>query len=164
MFREILMKKIELVITFLLLSAAVTVSAQTGSKDDAALKSLVTQMADAQTSFDAAALDRILTADYIEISPAGEFDPREKVLGFYKPELKPPANVLPKVELSEFSIRTYGKFSIVIAKLTYATTVDGKAMPPRSMRATFVCRQEKNAWKIASAQYTGIRPPQPPKS
>ena len=158
------MKNLEIVITFFLLSVAVAVSAQTRSRDDAALKSLVTQMADAQTAFDAGSLDRILTADYIEISPVGEFDPREKVLGFYKPELKPPANVVPKVELSEFSIRSYGKFAIVIVKLTYTPTMDGKAMPPRSMRATFVCRQEKGAWKIASAQYTGIRPPQPPKS
>jgi uncharacterized protein (TIGR02246 family) len=158
------MKKLEIVITLFLLSVAVAVSAQTRSRDDAALKSLVTQMADAQTAFDAAALDRILTTDYIEISPAGEFDPREKVLGFYKPELKPPADVIPKVELSDFSIRGYGKFAIVIVKLTYMTTTSGKAMPPRSMRATFVCRQEKGSWKIASAQYTGIRPPQPPKS
>lgn len=158
------MKKFKISVTIFLLSFAISASAQATSKDDAALKSLVKQMADAQTAFDAAALDRILTADYIEISPAGEFDPREKVLGFYKPELKPPANVLPKVELSEYSIRTYGKFAIVIVKLTYATTIDGKTMPPRSMRATFACRQEKGAWKITSAQYTGIRPPQPPKS
>ena len=48
-------------------------------------------MTDAQTNFQPDALDKILTADYIEISPLGEFDPREKVLGFYKPELKPPA-------------------------------------------------------------------------
>src|ERR1044072_444020 len=61
------------------------------SKDDEALKSLVRQMTDAQAAYDAATLDKIFTADYIEISPVGEFDPREKVLGFYKPEMKPPA-------------------------------------------------------------------------
>ena len=135
------------------------VSAQ--SKDDAALKALVKQMTDAQMAFDAAALDRIFTSDYIEISPAGEFDPRDKVLGFYKPELKPPA--MPALEISEYSIRNYGKLAIVIAKFTYTMTVDGKPTPPRSMRVTFVCRSEKDAWKIASSQYTGIRPPPPPK-
>jgi ketosteroid isomerase-like protein len=156
------MKRLSL-FTILFLFISSLASAQSISKDDAALKSLVTQMADAQTAFDAGALDRILTTDYIEISPAGEFDPREKVLGFYKPELKPPAGVIPKVELSEFSIRNYGKVAVIIVKLTYMTMV-GKTMPPRSMRATFVSRRDKSGWKIASAQYTGIRIQQLPNS
>jgi ketosteroid isomerase-like protein len=151
------MKRLIFVIALFIAVAAVA-AAQTTSKDDAALTALVNRLANAQISFDAATLDRILTADYIEISPVGEFDPRAKVLGFYKPELKPPA--MPALEVSDFSIRSYGKFAVVITKLTYKSTVDGKQMPPRSMRATFVCRREKNEWKIASAQYTGMRPPQ----
>jgi len=145
------------VFIFLLLLSSVSAFAQS-SKDDAALKSLVKQMTDAQSNYDAAALDRILTADYIEISPVGEFDPREKVLGFYKPELKPPADKMTAgVEATDFSIRVYDKFAIVIARFNYAITADGKPLPPRSIRATLVCKKEKNAWKIASAQYTGIR-------
>jgi uncharacterized protein (TIGR02246 family) len=140
----------------LLLLSSVSVFAQ--SKDDDALKSLVKQMTDAQQNYDAAALDKILTADYIEISPAGEFDPREKVLGFYKPELKPPAEKMTaQTEATDFSIRVYNKFAVVIARLNYTLTSDGKQLPPRSIRATFVCKKEKAAWKIASAQYTGIR-------
>jgi uncharacterized protein (TIGR02246 family) len=131
------------------------------SKDDESLKSLVKQMTDAQSAYDAAALDKIFTSDYIEISPVGEFDPREKVLGFYKPELKPPADKMSATtELTEFSIRNYDKFAVVIVRLNYTITSEGKALPPRSMRATIVCRKEKGAWKIASTQYTGIRPPQ----
>lgn len=133
------------------------------SKDDESLKALVKQMTDAQTAYDAAALDKIFTADYIEISPVGEFDPREKVLGFYKPELKPPANkISATTELAEFSIRNYEKFAVVIVRLNYTITAEGKTLPPRSMRATVVCRKEKGAWKIASAQYTVIRPPAQP--
>ena len=146
------------VLVFLMLLSSVSAFAQT--KEDDALKSLVKQMTDAQAAYDAAALDKIFTADYIEISPAGEFDPREKVLGFYKPELKPPADKMTaSTEATDFSIRVYEKFAVVIARLNYTITSDGKQMPPRSMRATFVCRKEKGAWKIASAQYTGIRPP-----
>ena len=148
-----------IIVASLILIAVPTAFAQTGSKDDAALKSLIKRMTDAQLTYDAAALDKIFTADYIEISPVGEFDPRDKVLGFYKPELKPPA--MPTLEISEYSIRNYGKYAIVIAKLTYVMTVNGKPAPPRAMRATYVCRQEKGSWKIASSQYTGIRPPQP---
>jgi hypothetical protein len=118
-------------------------------------------MATYQITFDPAGLDRIFASDYIEISPAGEFDPREKVLGFYKSENKPGMSAVPAPDVSEVSIRNYGKFSIVIAKLTYTVSA---AIPPRSMRATFVCRRENRTWKIASSQYTGIRPPQPPKN
>ncbi|HEY0458375.1 MAG TPA: nuclear transport factor 2 family protein [Pyrinomonadaceae bacterium] len=144
------------VFVFLLLLSSVSVSSQT--KADDALKSLVKQFTEAQTAYDAVALDKILTADYIEISPAGEFDPREKVLGFYKPELKPPADKMTATtETTDFSIRVYDKFAVVIARFNYTIVSEGKQLPPRSIRATIVCRKEKTAWKIASAQYTGIR-------
>jgi uncharacterized protein (TIGR02246 family) len=150
------------VFIFLLLLSSVSAFAQT--KDDAALKSLVKQFTDAQQNYDANTLDKIFTPDYIEISPVGEFDPREKVLGFYKPELKPPVDKMTaSTEATDFSIRVYDKFAVVIARLNYTITSDGKPLPPRSMRATIVCKKEKGAWKIASAQYTGIRPPQPTK-
>jgi uncharacterized protein (TIGR02246 family) len=148
-----------LIFAFILILTTSFAFAQT--KDDEALKSLVKQMTDAQTAYDAATLDKIFTSDYIEISPVGEFDPREKVLGFYKPEMKPPAEKMSAtIAADEFSIRTYDKFAIVITRLNYTITSDGKTLPPRSIRATIVCRKEKGAWKIASAQYTGIRPPQ----
>ena len=155
------MKKFELAVALVLLCFAVSASGQTKSKDDAALTALVKQMANAQVTFDRAALDRIFTSDYIEISPAGEFDPRAKVLGFY--EKKPEASVVPALDVSEFSIRSYGKFAIVIAKLTYLPPADAKGIPARSMRATFVCRKENGGWKIASSQYTGVRPTPPLK-
>ncbi|MBK8303544.1 MAG: nuclear transport factor 2 family protein [Chloracidobacterium sp.] len=121
-------------------------------------------MVTAQTNYDAAALDAVFTADYIEISPVGEFDRRDKVLGFYKPELKPdPAKVSTKSNASEWSIRVRDKSAVVILRLDYTITAEGKTMPPRGMRVMLVCAKEKGVWKIASAQYTGMRPPQPPK-
>lgn len=150
------------VFVFLLLLSSVSVFGQ--KVDEDALKSLVKQMTEAQQNYQPEVLDKILTADYIEISPAGEFDPREKVLGFYKPELKPPAEKMTaETEVTDFSVRVYDKFAVVIARLNYTITSDGKQLPPRSIRATYVCKKEKGAWKIASAQYTGIRPPQPVK-
>lgn len=134
---------------------------QSRSKDDQTLKALVDQMITAQTEYDAKTLDKILTADYIEISPVGEFDPREKVLGFYNAEAKAAAASLKaSVEATEHSIRNYGKFAVVIARLNYTMTMEGKPLPPRSIRVTYVMRKEGKMWKIASAQYTGIRPPQ----
>ncbi|MFT3744376.1 MAG: nuclear transport factor 2 family protein [Pyrinomonadaceae bacterium] len=154
-------------LTFSLILAVVCFSSafgQTPSKDETALKSLLKQMTDAQTAYDSAALDRIFASDYIEISPAGEFDPREKVLGFYTPKAKAEAgNTSASLEIGDYSVRQYDKFAIVIARFSYTITADGKTMPPRSMRATVVFRKEKSEWKIASTQYTGIRPPAPPK-
>ena len=147
----------------LLIAASVSVS-QAQVKDDQALKALVSQFTNAQTAYDAKTIDSVLTADYIEISPVGEFDPREKVLTFYTPEAKAAAaSVAATVEATEHSIRNYGKFAVVIVRLNYKMTAGGKDLPPRSIRVSYVMRKEKDLWKIASAQYTGIRPPQPPK-
>lgn len=147
------------VLLFVLLLSSVSAFSQT--KDDAALKSLVKQMTDAQINYQPEILDKIFTSDYIEISPVGEFDSREKVLGFYKPEMKPPAGKMSAtVEATDFSIRNYGKFAVVIARLNYTMTNEGKPLPPRSIRASLFCKKETGSWKIASVQYTGIRPPQ----
>lgn len=149
-------------LTLIVLLCGVAVSAQTAN--EATVKALVKSMTDAQIGYDAKTLDRILTADYIEISPLGEFDPRDKVIGFYSPEAKAQAAGMSiSVEPSDFSVRNYGKFAIVIAKLNYKMSSGGKDLPPRAIRVTYVMRKGGSAWKIASAHYTGIRPAQPPK-
>jgi len=158
-----MMRKIAFLVLILGISG-LTAHSQTTSKDEVAIQSLVKQLITAQLGYDSPALDKIFTADYIEISPLGEFDPRSKVLGFYSPEEKAKAGKFSgDVEPTEYSIRIYGKFAVVIVRLNYTMTSDGKTLPPRSIRGTFVCRKEKDGWKIASAQYTGIRPPAPPK-
>ena len=151
----------------LILLAAVSAAAfaQATIKEDQKLRHLVGRLTDAQTRFDPKALDALLTPDYIEISPAGEFDERAKVLGFYAPELKPdPSKMTATVEAADFNFRYFGDVAVVIVRLNYSMTSDGKQLPPRSIRATLVCKREKGEWKIASAQYTGIRPPAPKAS
>lgn len=144
------------ILFFLAIFCSVSSSAQTS--DEQKLKALLKQMTDAQTAYDAAALNRIFTLDFIEVSPVGEFDPREKVLSFYTTKAKAEAgNMSASLDISEYSIRTYEKFAVVISKFTYTVTADGKPLPPRSMRVTIVFRKEKGEWKIASAQYTGVR-------
>jgi len=126
--------------------------------DDDAIRAVIQKLVTAQADYDLRALDSIFTSDYIEISPAGEFDPRDKVLGFYKPSIRPdPAKMTAAVDVTEYSIRNYGSFAITIARFNYAMTAEGKPLPPRSIRATIVLKKDKTDWKIASAQYTGIR-------
>ena len=151
--------------TVLSLAGFSSVVAQSVTKDDGTFKSLIRQMTDAQIAYDAATLDKIFTVDYIEISPVGEVDSRQKVLGFYNAEAKLAAGTPPKLELSDYLIRSYDKFSIVILRVSYTLMSEGKPLPPRGMRVMTVFRKEKGEWKIASAQYTIIRaaPPAPPK-
>lgn len=151
-------------LTAILLLSTAFVFAQAKDNQEEQLKSLVQQIVDAQRKFDQAALNNLLTADYIEISPAGEFDPREKVIGFYDPKLNEgKTDVLASATADEYSIRNYGDTAIVIARLNFTPkAAEGQPAPPTMrMRATFVCRKTKGKWLIASAQYTGIRPPRP---
>ena len=109
-------------------------------------------------------MDGLFTADYIEISPAGEFDPRAKVLGFYTPEAKAKnGGAAVTIDRSFPSIRVYGDTAVVISKFTYKINANGKELPPREMMVTLVCRREKGSWKAASAQYTGVRPTAKPQ-
>ena len=135
------------------------------SKDDVAIQTVVQKLVIAQTGYDQKAIDALLTADYVEVSPLGEVDPRDKVIGFYATDQKPdPVKMSATVEVTEYSIRSYGNFAIAIARFNYAMTAEGKTLPPRSIRATIVLRKDKSDWKIASAQYTGIRLPSPQKT
>lgn len=143
----------------LIIIAHVTINAQNNNKDEAALKAVLQDMSEAQSRYDASRLDRIFTADYIEISPIGEFDPRAKVLTFYTPEAKAKDGVELKTTHDYRSIRVYGSTAVVIAELSFVMTKDGNTMPPRKMVMTAVCRKERGTWKVASAQYTGVRPP-----
>ena len=151
-------------LSFFILSAMFTAAAQNNAKDEAALRALVDQLTTAQAEYDPATLDRLFTADYIEISPAGEFDPRAKVLTFYTPEWKAKnGGMTISIEEKYPSIRIYGPTAVVITEMAYTMSKDGQSRPGPKIMATIVARKEKGAWKIASAQYTGIRPPAPPK-
>jgi ketosteroid isomerase-like protein len=144
---------------FLLVCSSAAFS-QTDKNED--VISLVKRMIEAQSNFDSAALDKIYAPDYIEISPVGEVDERAKAIGFYKTGDSDDAKKMsPKAGLDDFNVRNYGKFAIVITKLTFTPKDEMQKMPTFSLRIVFVCRKEKSGWKISSAQFTGIRPPRP---
>jgi uncharacterized protein (TIGR02246 family) len=129
------------------------------------INTLLRGFTEAQKNYDAARLDELLAPDYVEISPAGEVDSRAKVLGFYAPEKKSARQgELISYELDEITSRIYGDTAIIIARLPFTMkTPDGQSMS-RALRCTFVCRKTRGKWRIASAQYTGIRPTAPAKS
>ncbi len=117
---------------------------------------LIQRHVTAQGAFDVDSLKAVTANDYIEVSPAGEVDPRAKMLGFYAPEHKGPA---PTMTVEEPVTRILGDTVIVIAKLAYSMNgPDGKARSV-AMRASYVAQKFGATWKLVSVQYTGIHPP-----
>ncbi|CAN7473012.1 nuclear transport factor 2 family protein [Duganella sp. LjRoot269] len=121
------------------------------------LLKLVQAYTEAQRDFEPSKIDAIVTRDFYEISPVGEVDPREKVLGFYLPANKREA---PTMEVSEPAIHTYGGTGTILVKLSGTMTM-GAEKRSFAFRAGYVAVNEGGKWKLASAQYTGIRPPKP---
>ena len=115
---------------------------------------LIDAFTKAQRDFDQARLRALTTDGYVEISPIGEVDPRDKMLGFYAPANKVDA---PAMTLSDISVRMVGRdTAVAITTIFYSVpTKDG----PRtvSMRAVFVAAHEGRSWKLGSAQYTPVR-------
>jgi ketosteroid isomerase-like protein len=117
-----------------------------------ALTNLVRSFTQAQHDFDLATLRALTAENYVEVSPLGEVDARDKMLGFYAPDQKIAA---PPVTVTDFSVRLFGDSAAVIAKITY--DVPGH---PMTMRGTYIAHREASGWKLVSVQCTAIRPSQ----
>ena len=111
------------------------------------VSALVDRFLAAERAYDAPALGRLVTPDFVEISPIGEVDARERFLSFYTSDKKQPA---PEVALSERSVRVDGDTAFVTMRLSFG---------PASLRAVFVARHRAGGWALASTQFTPIRPP-----
>jgi uncharacterized protein (TIGR02246 family) len=126
-----------------------------GSQASNALIRTVEEFTRAQQTFDAGKLARLTTSDYLEISPVGEVDSREKMLGFYAPDKKTAA---PELAISDVTVRTFGDSGVLIARIAYMAQPPGQPVRTMELRASFVAHRVRGDWKIASTQYTGIRP------
>lgn len=138
----------------LVLSLVLAIGGQT-PRPGAYIEVLLNQFIDAQLRFDVAQLDGLLAADYVEISPVGEVDPRAKVLSFYAPDKK--TGDSPAATLDEISTRVNGETGITTARLTYKMKAPDSSTAERSMRCVFVTRIVETKWKLVSTQYTPIR-------
>ena len=123
------------------------------SNDGRGAAETVSKFLDAQAHYDVPAL-RALTADqFVEISPLGEVDPRDKMIGFYAKDA-PPGVPVPVID--ERQVRVFGASAIVTVRITI--NINGQA---RSLRSTFVTHKDGTQWKLVSAQHTPMRPARP---
>ncbi|HUQ87975.1 MAG TPA: nuclear transport factor 2 family protein [Vicinamibacterales bacterium] len=147
-----------LVIALVSVSSPHVIASQAGKSGDAEVVSVVQQLADAQRTFDQAALERLLAPDYIEVSPVGDVDDRAKVIGFYSAEAKTKAPPVSSIAIDETTVRIYGDHAVVIARQTMNISAGGTNRPV-VMRTTSHLRKIGGVWKISSMQYTGVRSP-----
>ena len=110
---------------------------------------------------DAAALESLLAADYLEVSPLGQVDKRAQVIGFYRVAAGAQtgqASEVAEVAVDELSVRVYGDVAVVIAGESFTMNVAGKPVA-RPMRSTLVWHKLGGAWKLVSSHHTAVRPP-----
>ncbi len=118
--------------------------------DSASVTELVRKFLDAQSRHDVPTLRNLTAEQFVEISPLGEVDPRDKMLGFYAGEASP---TRPVITVDERQVRIFGDSAIVTVKLSF--NAGGQA---RSLRASFVAHKDGAQWKLVSAQHTSMRP------
>jgi ketosteroid isomerase-like protein len=146
------------VLSTCLLGALGVIGSAHAAPADAELVALVQRHAQAQNSFDQGALKATTAENYVEVSPVGEVDGREKMLSFYAPEQKRPS---PQLQVDEPVVRLFGDTALISARLSYRVNQEGAAPRTFALRAGYVARLVDKQWLLVSAQYTGIRPPKP---
>jgi len=110
---------------------------------------------------DAAALESLLAADYLEVSPLGQLDKRAQVIGFYRVAARAQtgqASEVAEVAVDELSVRVYGDVAVAVVGESFKMNVAGKPVT-RPMRSTLVWQRAGASWKIVSSHHTTIRPP-----
>lgn len=127
------------------------------------LIAVIKKAAEAQENYDPITLDKIYASDYIEISPKGEIDEREKAIGFYKvDDVEKAKSRTPRYILDDFKVRNYGKYAMIISRFSFAFKNDLSKPPTPVGLVLYGLRKEKGVWKIYSAQFTPFPPPQKP--
>jgi ketosteroid isomerase-like protein len=124
----------------------------------AEVTALIQRFVQAQKSYDPTAIKDVTAGNYVEVSPLGEVDTRQAVLGFYDPRQRVD---VPSASVSEPDIRIMGDTALAIVAIRYLVAASGQPSHEVAMRATFVAMRFRGVWKLVSAQYTTIHPHEP---
>ncbi|TCP93599.1 uncharacterized protein DUF4440 [Sphingomonas sp. PP-CE-1A-559] len=107
-----------------------------------------------RNQFDQAAMIAMMAPEYREVSPVGEVDSRERVIGFYAADKKSAA---PPMTITETVARPVGTIGVVTMRIAYTMPGKDGQMQTRALRAGFVARRIKGDWQFVSLQFTPIR-------
>jgi ketosteroid isomerase-like protein len=105
-------------------------------------------------AFDQAAMIAMMAPEYQEVSPIGEVDSRERVIGFYAADKKVAS---PPTTITETVARPAGGIGVVTMRIAFTMPGKDGQMQTRAMRAGFVARKIGGVWQFVTAQFTPIR-------
>src|SRR5690606_7418025 len=108
----------------------------------------------AEAQFDLDALESVLDPQFVEISPLGEVDERDKVLSFYTPDQKV---ATPPMRFDPYVIRQHGDFAVMSTRAT--VDIGGQT---RAITIGLTARRGADGWQLLSVQYTAFRPKNAP--
>lgn len=134
-----------------------------GDRTEALLLAQANALVNAQVAFDQPALEKLLAPGYMEVSPVGDVDAREEVIGFYSAEAKARSATGPVPEsarLDDVRVSMHDDAATLIAREIIRMQV-GDDRREIAMRVQFQFRRVNGQWLLASTQYTGIRAPGP---
>ena len=136
----------------LLTTTATANAAEDKSREEAVLK-FEHAWADSWVKADVNAMNRMLTDDFIEVSPDGSSASRQEHLaGFSSGKMK-----FQSLVLSDTKVRFYGNVAVVTGLATTKATYDGKDTSGK-YAFTDVLVFSGDAWKAASTQATKVAP------
>jgi hypothetical protein len=143
---------------FLGIAAALLVSAPVAAQSVEVDIQKLGQRAEAfvrvRNQFDQAAMIAMMAPEYQEVSPVGEVDSRERVIGFYAADKKSAA---PPMTITETVARPAGTIGVVTMRIAYTMPGKDGQMQTRALRAGFVAQRIKGDWQFVSLQFTPIR-------
>lgn len=134
--------------------ASAPVTAQSSEVDIQKLGQRAEAFVRVRNQFDQAAMIAMMAPEYQEVSPVGEVDSRERVIGFYAADKKSAA---PPMTITETVARPAGTIGVVTMRIAYTMPGKDGQMQTRAMRAGFVARRTKGDWQFVSLQFTPIR-------
>ena len=130
------------------------VAAQSVDADAKALVQKAETFVRVRHQFDQAAMIAMMAPDYQEVSPVGEVDSRDRVIGFYAADKK---SLAPPMTITETVARPVGTIGVVTMRIAYTMPGKDGQMQTRALRAGFVARRIKGDWQFVSLQFTPIR-------
>jgi hypothetical protein len=134
--------------------ASAPVTAQSSEVDIQKLGQRAEAFVRVRNQFDQAAMIAMMAPEYQEVSPVGEVDSRERVIGFYAADKRSAA---PPMTITETVARPAGTIGVVTMRIAYTMPGGDGQMQIRAMRAGFVARRIKGDWQFVSLQFTPIR-------
>jgi hypothetical protein len=117
------------------------------------IDTLLTAWTDAERTGDGAALDGLLTSDFVGIGPVGFMLPKDAWLARFGPDLR-----YDRLDLDEVSTRRYGDATVGVARQHAAGEARGNPVPPDTRVSFVVVPGDDRRARIAGIQYSFMAP------